>query len=459
MIFFLILRKIRDILITVFVFFEQKMNIIRMIVHNMKQIDFLTKIEEVVFVYESLLEIFYKNRNEYNKICEERLSNDDVTFLPLEVKGKKTFYLLTKEVHNQMLSMYKMNAKVNKILQQLPEVAVDHFCRRCLIDEIVLTNDIEGVVSTRKDIGDILDKVPSENKEKNDKLSGLVDKYRKLQKKEKIPLSTCQDVRELYNELFLNEVILSDSDNQPDGKYFRKDSVEVRTQTQKSIHTGLEPESKIIEAMQIVLDFINDDEYDLLIRTAICHYYIGYIHPFYDGNGRLSRFISSYLITQEFAPVLAYRLSYTIKENIKEYYEAFKTCNDPRNQGDLTPFVLMFLRVLKISMEQLIVGLEKRKGQLEYYETLLGNFAKSEEIKNEDVIKMLFVLVQSELFSERGISTQELLEFLEISRSTLKKIMESIQNYGLIKKMKRGTKNFFGIYLEELEKLVHASSK
>ena len=125
----------------------------------------------------------------------------------------------------------------------------------------------------------------------------------------------------------------------------------------------------------------------------------------------------------------------------------------------MTPFVLMFLRVLKISMEQLIVGLEKRKGQLEYYGTLLGNFAKSEEIENEDVIKMLFVLVQSELFSERGISTQELLEFLEISRSTLKKIMESIQNYGLIKKMKRGTKNFFGIYLEELEKLVHASSK
>ena len=66
MIFFLILSKIRDILITVFIFLSKKMNIIRMIVHNMKQIDFLTKIEEVVFVYESLLEIFYKNR--YNII-------------------------------------------------------------------------------------------------------------------------------------------------------------------------------------------------------------------------------------------------------------------------------------------------------------------------------------------------------------------------------------------------------
>ena len=207
--------------------------------------------------------------------------------------------------------------------------------------------------------------------------------------------------------------------------------------------------------MQIVLDFINNDEYDLLIRTAVCHYYIGYIHPFYDGNGRLSRFISSYLITQEFAPVLAYRLSYTIKENIKEYYEAFKTCNDPRNQGDLTPFVLMFLHVLKISMEQLIAGLKKRKGQLEYYESILDSFIKSKEIVNKDIASMLYVLIQSELFSERGISTQELLEFLKISRSTLKKNMERVDDYGLIKKIKRGTKNFFGIQLEELEKIVN----
>lgn len=406
-------------------------------------------------MYESLLEIFYKDRNAYDQICEERLSSDNSTFLPLEIRNEKTFYLLTKEVHNQILSMYKMNLKVNMILQQLPEVAVDHFCRRCLIDEIVLTNGIEGVISTRKDIGDILDNVPSRSKEKNERLSGLVHKYLKLQKGEKIPLFTCQDVRELYDELFLNEVTSSAPDNKPDGEFFRKGSVEVRTQTQKSIHSGIEPESKIIEAMQSALDFINNDEENILIKVAVFHYYIGYIHPFYDGNGRLSRFISSYLITQEFTPVLAYRLSYTIKENIKEYYEAFKTCNDPRNRGDLTPFILMFLHVLKISMEQLISGLEKRKNQLEYYRVLLGKFARFKRIANDDIVRMLFVLIQAELFSERGISTQELLEFLKISRSTLKKIMEGVDDYGLIKKMKIGTKNFFGIHLEKLEKLVN----
>lgn len=406
-------------------------------------------------MYESLLNIFYKDRENYDKICEGRLSNDNAIFLPLEVKNNKTFYILTKEIHDQMLSLYKMNSKVNSILRYLPKVAVDHFCRRCLIDEIILTNDIEGVVSTRKDIVDILDNVKPGSKKKEERLSGLVFKYLKLQSGEKIPLSKCQDIRNLYDELFLNEVISSDPDNKPDGKFFRKGSVEVRTQTQKSIHSGLEPESKIIEAMQSALDFVNNSEEDILIKVAVFHYYIGYIHPFYDGNGRLSRFISSYLITQEFASVLAYRISFTIKDEIKKYYEAFKTCNDPRNKGDLTPFILMFLDVLKKSMVQLISGLEKRKKQLEYCRILLDKFAQSKGIVDKDVVRMLYVLIQAELFSESGISTQELLGFLEVSRSTLEKFMKEVNDYGLIKKTKRGNRNFFAIQLEELEKLVN----
>lgn len=177
-------------------------------------------------MYESLLNIFYKDRENYDKICEGRLSNDNAIFLPLEVKNNKTFYILTKEVHDQMLSLYKMNSKVNSILRCLPKVAVDHFCRRCLVDEIVLTNDIEGVVSTRKDIGDILDNIKSGSREKEERLSGLVFKYFKLQSGEKIPLSMCQDIRNLYDELFLYEVISSDPDNEPDGEFFRQGSVE-----------------------------------------------------------------------------------------------------------------------------------------------------------------------------------------------------------------------------------------
>ena len=403
--------------------------------------------------YELLSKIFYKKPTEYESIYDARFNSEASIKLPIKIHENVGFIFNTNEITKLLVKIYKAINKINLLRTHLPNIAINSYIIKSLKDEIALTNEIEGVRSTRKEIEDAIDSIKND---KSARFKGLVDKYFKLISNEIIPLNNCKDIRTIYDALVLPEI---EKENLPDGILFRKEPVQVMSATQKEKHRGIMSESKIIESLDLCLDFLKNDDIDSLIKISAFHYLFGYIHPFYDGNGRLSRFISSYLITQEFAPVLAYRLSYTIKENIKEYYEAFKTCNDPRNQGDLTPFVLMFLRVLKISMEQLIVGLEKRKGQLEYYETLLGNFAKSEEIKNEDVIKMLFVLVQSELFSERGISTQELLEFLEISRSTLKKIMESIQNYGLIKKMKRGTKNFFGIYLEELEKLVHASSK
>ena len=106
----------------------------------------------------------------------------------------------------------------------------------------------------------------------------------------------------------------------------------VESATQKEIHRGIYPESKIIECMEQALKVLNANEMDELFKVAVFHYLFGYIHPFYDGNGRTSRFISSYLLSKEFEPTIAYRLSYTIKENIKEYYQAFKICNDRHNK-------------------------------------------------------------------------------------------------------------------------------
>lgn len=41
---------------------------------------------------------------------------------------------------------------------------------------------------------------------------------------------------------------------------------------------------------------LDREDIPLIIRTAILHFYTGYIHPFYDGNGRFDRFVSAYLL-------------------------------------------------------------------------------------------------------------------------------------------------------------------
>ena len=53
--------------------------------------------------------------------------------------------------------MYEKSKEVRALSAQLPDIAKEQYSRKCLIDEIVLTNKIEGVHSSRKEIGEVLD--------------------------------------------------------------------------------------------------------------------------------------------------------------------------------------------------------------------------------------------------------------------------------------------------------------
>ncbi len=407
--------------------------------------------------YISLLQWFYQDRNKYRELCDSRSHGDNTIALPFKIKEQPAFYLLTSEIHHASLSIYKTNSKVKEVLSLLPRIAINQFCRRCLIDEIVLTNEIEGVSSTRKDISNILDGL--HNNDRRHRFEGLVLKYEKLQSKEKIPLDTCQDIRNLYNELVLDEIMENDPDNKPDGIIFRKGPVSVVSPTQKELHQGLLPESTIISALEQGLRFIHDESYDILIRIAVFHYYWGYIHPFYDGNGRLSRFISSYLLAQELEPVIAYRISYTIKESMHDYYEAFKICNDARNFGDITPFVTVFLNILDNSMQQLLKGLEERYFALHHYYQVLKKKWSDSTGNYTTIERLLFYLIQGELFSENGIPTSILTSVLNCSRTTFDKYIKELEPLQLLKKEKIGRTNYYSVDLNRLDALAEKWEK
>ena len=277
-----------------------------------------------------------------------------------------------------------------------------------------------------------------------------------LQKNETLSFQTCQDIRNLYNELVYAEVEEDNPDNLPDGEIFRKDSASVTTATQKEIHQGVNPESKIIECMNQALQVLNSTEIDEPIKVALFHYLFGYIHPFYDGNGRTSRFISSYLLSKEFEPTIAYRLSYTIKENIKEYYQAFKTCNDRHNKGDLTPFVIMFTDIIEESMKQLEEALKKRHQKLMYYRDRIQYLPMG---LNEKYIDFYDYLLQARLFSESGISVEELKGLMRVSRPTVFNRLKDLSEYNLIEKKSLGNSRYYKLNLDEVEKISSAKTE
>ena len=379
-----------------------------------------------VMNYEPLAKLYYKDKSVYTKIYNERFNNEFSYHLPFEISGNKAFFIIDYQISRKIEEIYYISRQLDDILNQLPPIAFKYYINKNLIDEIMLTNDIEGVYSTRKEISQIIE-MP-DNSTKKVRLMGLVKKYQKLINGEKIPLSSCNDLRLLFDEIVLNEI---EEDEKPDGEIFRTGSVSVCTATDKEKHRGLYPEKKLIDFLNKSLDFLtNENNVGPLVKIAVFHYLFGYAHPFYNGNGRTSRFISSYLLCNILNQSIALRISYTIKNDKNKYYKAFDICNDPKNKGDITPFLYSFIDIIKNAAKSSLENLESLKQRLEYYSTIHENIYNFFE--NDLQSKIVYILIQNALFSSKGVFIEELKHHLECSEATIRKNIKSLIKHGLI---------------------------
>lgn len=398
--------------------------------------------------YKELKSLFYLDQKQCAVEYKKRFDSEDAVKLDFMIGENQAFFLQNTQVLSLALDLSRLDKKIYTLCIELPVVALKQYTRKCLIDEIVLSNKIEGVHSSRKEIGEVLDTLEAQSKERGklERFFGLVNKYLMLSQSQAIALESCRDIRSLYDEVFLNEIVSEDSSNKPDGELFRKESVSVYNEYGKIIHKGMLPESKIISNMESAIAFLKDNFVEELFRVCIFHYLIEYIHPFYDGNGRLGRLIFSYGISRQLTPLVAFRISGTIKEELSAYYNAFKTCNDSKNFGDLTPFLIMQLQMIKKAMEQLRDSLEEKKTILQKYEDEIEKMYSD----NLELKQLHSLLIQAALFSEKGISMEEMMSILELSRYKIKNLME-LMNHSMVQTEKKGNTLFYYANLDLMD--------
>lgn len=393
--------------------------------------------------YELLSKIFYKKPTEYESIYDARFNSEASIKLPIKIHENVGFIFNTNEITKLLVKIYKTINKINLLRTHLPNIAINSYIIKSLKDEIALTNEIEGVRSTRKEIEDAIDSIKND---KSARFKGLVDKYFKLISNEIIPLNNCEDIRTIYDALVLPEI---EKENLPDGILFRKEPVQVVSATQKEKHRGIMPESKIIESLDLCLDFLKNDDIDSLTKISAFHYLFGYIHPFYDGNGRTSRFLSSYLIKNELDVLLALKLSYTVKNNINKYYKAFDVCNDRKNKGDITFFVVTFLELLSQASDDLYTKIADLNDQLNYYNNIINTLV-NEKVLNDKQAKCIFILCQNRLFDDTYMNMNTLTELLEKSDTTTRKILKSLEPKNLLVKSRNKNQYLYSANLDSL---------
>lgn len=388
-------------------------------------------------MYKDLRTLFHQDSSLADKTYQERFNSDYAHHLDININGGQAFYIVTLQIQKIIVDVLKQDKITFKLTHQLPAVAMEQYIKQCLIDEITSTNDIEGVYSSRKEINCALENLDKNNKDI--KFMGLVKSYMYLATNNNIKFNDCYDIRKAYDELLLDDIINENPKNKPDGKLFRKDSVSV-TKSGKDIHKGILPEEKIIDYVNKSLDYLNNYNDDPLLKAAVFHYLLGYIHPFYDGNGRLSRFITSWVFSKEYEPIVAFCFSLTVKKNLKKYYKAFSDCNHILNKGDLTPFVTFFLDMVLETFKSLNKTLKEKQEIYITYKSKIKNLSFS----NNDKYYILFdLMLQATLFSEIGISTKDLLVLTATSRNTLRNRLNKIINKDFILINKIGHEKFY----------------
>lgn len=111
------------------------------------------------------------------------------------------------------------------------------------------------------------------------------------------------------------------------------------------------PPHKVPELMKSLFQFLKEDESHALIKSAVFHYELEFIHPFDDGNGRLGRFWHSLLLTH-YHPVFEYTpVESLIRANQKAYYAALGGSD---NAGDSTEFIEFSLDMVRQALEELV---------------------------------------------------------------------------------------------------------
>ncbi len=357
------------------------------------------------------------------KELNARLSADSTFLTGFDTPNGELFFTIPRELSILSERILRTERKISNLLRVLPEIAQHAVLRSMVLDEVVSTNAIESIHSTRMQIKNALDIAMKSNPETK-RFKELATLYLNIiEDIDSIP-NTLKDIRSVYDKVTSGEI---PSDKLPDGELFRKDGVEITVGGIRVIHRGLEPESKINDALEKMLGMIKDENVPALYRVIVSHYIFEYVHPFYDGNGRTGRYLLSLTLRKSLTIPTSLSLSRTIAENKEVYYRAFKTAENKLNHGELTFFIYSMLELIRSAQLDIIERLEKNISTLEDLEEATNTLITNTNLKEKEA-QIVFLLLQYEAFGLYGSATvQEIAKFLEIGKQQARKYLGSLE--------------------------------
>jgi len=245
----------------------------------------------------------------------------------------------------------------------------DRYIINSLIQEAITSSQLEGPVTTIERARDMLrtGRKPADQSEQM-----ILNNY-----------SAMRRVRQFTHERLTPETILelqktvtADTLDDPDaaGRLRRREDDVVVSDFDGEILHRPPDAAELGDRLDRMCAFANGEDEDAfvhpVIRAVILHFWVGYDHPFVDGNGRAARALFYWsMLSQGYWLCEYISISTLLRSQPARYARAY--LHTETDQNDLTYFLLYQLGIIQGAIEELHVHLDRKMEEVRRVEALL----------------------------------------------------------------------------------------
>jgi len=195
---------------------------------------------------------------------------------------------------------------------------------------------------------------------------------------------------------------------------FRSGPVGVVDKQGNILHFGTLPDY-VPGLVNELLDWTQDCDYHMLIKSCVFHYELELIHPFADGNGRIGRLWHTLLLTQ-WKPMFAWLpVESIIHDRQEEYYNAI---NQSNYDGESTAFIEFMLSAIQ--------------------EALIEAAQTSGVAESMTTDELRWYKIERFLQKNGTITNADVRQMLQVSSATANRVLTKLADEGRIKRIRIG---------------------
>lgn len=304
------------------------------------------------------------------------------------------------------------------------------FLTKSIMEEAIASSQLEGAATTTS----MAKKLLSEKRTPKDRSERMiVNNYKTMQALNQ----EYMDKKMSHEVLFdLHRLITNDTLDQDKQGRYRKDSDDITVNDQTQYVYYVPPKEKFVaQEIERLIKFANNEDdggfLHPIIKAIFLHFWIGILHPFYDGNGRLARTIFYWYLLKEGYWAMQYLpISLVIKEAPIRYGMAY--VYSEQDNFDLTYFYDFHMSKLMQALKNFKAYLERK---IEENKNIQNLFNKEYALNPRQIQALHYLLAQGE-GSYVNPSSYEVL--CGISRTTAIADLKAIERMKLVESKKIG---------------------